>query len=58
MSTAEWVRQALKAAARKKPRRSIKEKLEAVRRAAKHEFPTSDIDQMLAEIGSPRIPNP
>jgi len=30
--------------------RSVTEKLEAIRIAAEHEFPTSDIDTMLSEI--------
>jgi hypothetical protein len=30
--------------------RSAEEKLRAVRAAARHEFPTGDIDQMLSEI--------
>ena len=50
MSLAEWVRQALDLARRREPLGSMSKKLEAVRLAAKHEFPVSDIDQMLAEI--------
>lgn len=42
----EWVRQALRAA----PEGDPKKKLAAVRAAARHEFPTADIGQMLAEI--------
>jgi hypothetical protein len=52
MSLAEWVRQALEGARREEPAGSIGQKLEAVRLAAQHEFPTADIDQMLAEIES------
>ncbi len=52
MSLAEWVRQALQGARREEPRGRISQKLEAVRRAAQHEYPTGDIDQMLAEIES------
>jgi len=49
MSLAEWVRQAL----------GIRQKLAAVRRAVRYQFPTGDIDQMLAEIESARrLPNP
>jgi hypothetical protein len=50
MTVAEWVRQALRAARRDEPRIAHQRKLEAIRAAAGHDFPTSDIDQMLAEI--------
>ncbi|HLE85852.1 MAG TPA: antitoxin [Thermoanaerobaculia bacterium] len=50
MTVAEWVRQALRDARRQQPEREVHEKLDAVRRAAEHAFPTADIDQMLAEI--------
>jgi hypothetical protein len=50
MSLAEWVRQALDLARRRQPLGDIEKKLEAIRAAARHESPTSDIDTMLAEI--------
>jgi hypothetical protein len=50
MSIAEWVRQALDLAHRREPSENLGKKLEAIRQAAKHEFPVSDIDKMLAEI--------
>jgi hypothetical protein len=50
LSTAAWVRQALRAARRAEPRTDIKKKLATVRAAASHAFPTADIDQMLIEI--------
>jgi hypothetical protein len=50
LTTAEWVRQALRAARRAEPRTDAKKKLEVVRAAARHAFPTADIDQMLREI--------
>jgi hypothetical protein len=50
MSIAEWVRQALTQARRREPLGDVEKKLAAVRAAAKHEFPTADIDTMLAEI--------
>ena len=50
MSVADWVRQALHAAKREEPMGDLGKKLEALRVAAKFEFPTADIDQMLAEI--------
>ena len=50
MSVAEWVRQALAAARRYEPLGDAGKKLDAVREAAKLDFPTADIDDMLAEI--------
>lgn len=50
MSIAEWVRQALELARRREPTRSIDKKLEAIRTAARHQFPAAEIDEMLAEI--------
>lgn len=50
MTLAEWVRQALREARRQQPRRSATSKRQAVRRAIEHEFPTADIDEMIAQI--------
>ncbi len=50
ISVAQWVRQALRAAKREEPLGDVSNKLEALRAAAKFEFPTADIEQMLAEI--------
>jgi hypothetical protein len=50
MSIAEWVRQALEFARRREPLGDIGKKLEIIRAAAKHDYPVSDIDTMLAEI--------
>lgn len=50
MTVAEWVRQALRDARRREPMRDVTKKLDAVRVAARHEFPTADVDTMLAEI--------
>ena len=50
LTLAEWVRQALRTARREEPLADAREKLRAVRMAARHEFPTADIDQMIAEI--------
>ena len=50
MSIAEWVRQALTLARRREPLGDMGKKLEIVRAATKHEYPTGDIDTMLAEI--------
>jgi SOS response regulatory protein OraA/RecX len=51
-TVAEWVRQALRAARRQEPRVDAERKLKAVRAAVRHQFPTGDIRQMLAEIES------
>ena len=50
MSVAEWVRQALRSARQSEPLREVGEKLEVVRAAVRHSYPTRDIDQMLGEI--------
>ncbi len=50
MSIAEWVRQALDLARRREPAGSVGKKLEVIRAAARHDYPVSDIDGMLAEI--------
>ena len=50
MTTAEWVRQALRAARRAKSSVAPRKKLEVIRAAARHAFPSPDIEQMLTEI--------
>ncbi len=50
MTVAEWVRQALRAARRSEPRSDARKKLQAVRAASQHAFPTADIDEMLRQI--------
>jgi len=50
LTVAEWVRQALRAARKRDPRGSSARKLAVVRAAARHAFPTADVEQMLAEI--------
>jgi hypothetical protein len=50
MTVAEWVRQALRAACRREPLGDAGKKLEVVRVASGHAFPTGDVDQILAEI--------
>lgn len=52
MTVSEWVRQALRNARRESSSREPARKLAAVRAAARHTFPSADIDQMLAEIES------
>lgn len=50
MTVAEWVRQTLRAARRGAPVGDSSRKLAAIRAAARHEFPTADIDDMLGDI--------
>jgi hypothetical protein len=52
MSVAEWVRQALSLVRRREPSGNLDKKIQAVRAAARCQFPTADIDRMLAEIES------
>jgi hypothetical protein len=49
-TVAEWVRQTLRAPRRLEPRFDSERKLKVIRTAARHKFPSSDIEQMLAEI--------
>jgi hypothetical protein len=50
MSVAEWVRRALAQARQREPVGTAGRKLEVIRAAARFDYPTADIDQMLAEI--------
>jgi len=50
MTVAEWVRQALRAARQREPTMDTLKKLETVRAAVRHEFPTGEVATMLAEI--------
>ena len=50
MTVAEWVRQTLRTARSREPLGDVKKKLEVVRAASKHSYPTADIDRMIAEI--------
>jgi hypothetical protein len=50
LTVAEWVRQALRAASREEPLGDAGKKLEVVRGASRHAFPTADIAQMLQEV--------
>ena len=52
MSVAEWVRQALDQAHRRQPVGEVGKKLEVIRAAARLDYPTGEIDRMLAEIES------
>ena len=50
MSIAEWVRQALDLARRREPESGVGKKLGIMRAATRFDFPTGDIDNLLAEI--------
>jgi hypothetical protein len=50
LTVAEWVRQALRAARRRQPSGDLQKELSTIRAAARHDFPTAEIEQMLAEI--------
>jgi hypothetical protein len=50
LTVAEWVRQTLRAARRNEPLMDANSKLNAVRRAARYSFSTSDPPEMIAEI--------
>ena len=50
MTVSEWVRRALRSARRESSSKEPGRKLAALRAAARHSFPTADIDQMLEEI--------
>ncbi len=50
MSIAEWVRQALDLARRSESGGTIAKKLAVIRAAARLQYPTGDIDRILAEI--------
>jgi hypothetical protein len=49
-SVSEWVRRTLREAREREPAGDLDTKLRAIRAAARHEFPTADIGQMLEEI--------
>lgn len=57
MSIAEWVRQALDKARRQEPVGGIGKKLDAIRAAARHEYPSGDIGKILAEIERGYVPD-
>jgi hypothetical protein len=50
MTTAEWVRQALRAARKAAPSGDAYKKLASIRAAAHYAFPAPDVDQLLREI--------
>ncbi|MEK6372160.1 MAG: antitoxin [Acidobacteriota bacterium] len=50
MTVAEWVRGALRAAKSEEPAADPRRKLEVLRAATAHSFPTAEIEEMLAQI--------
>jgi hypothetical protein len=52
MTIAEWVRQALARARNHEPLLDVGKKLAAIRAAVRNNFPTAEINDMLAEIES------
>ena len=52
ITLSEWVRQKLRRARRDAASGGVDRKLAAIRAAARHDFPTADIDRMLREIES------
>jgi macrodomain Ter protein organizer (MatP/YcbG family) len=53
-TVSEVVRRTLREAREREPAGDLDAKLRAIRSAARHEFPTADIEQMLVEIDSGR----
>lgn len=54
MTTADWVRRALRSAQERETGSDPRPKLAAIRAASQHAFPTADIEDMLAEIARGR----
>jgi hypothetical protein len=50
ISVSEWVREALREARRRESRGDLDEKVRAIRAAARHDFPTADVDEMIEQI--------
>jgi hypothetical protein len=58
MTVAEWVRQALRAARNSEAQSDAGKKLQAVRAAAEHNFPTADIGEMLRQVERSYLDSP
>lgn len=52
VTVAAWVRRVLDEACRERPFETVDAKLAAVREAARYDYPTCDVDQMLREIAA------
>lgn len=57
MTVSAWVREAIRIAHRRESAISPSHKLDLIRRAAEHAFPTGDIEQMLAETEQGYLPD-
>lgn len=55
MTVSEWVRSALRSARRADPVGEPGRRIDAIRAASRYSFPTSDMDQMLADIARGRV---
>lgn len=55
MTVAEWVRQALRVARREEPRYDVERKLSVLREAARYEYPSGDIEEILSDIERSRL---
>jgi hypothetical protein len=58
MTVSGWVRTALREARSRYPQVAGDRKIQVVRAAIRHEFPTADMDKMLAEIESGYLSGP
>ena len=52
MTVAEWARRAFRASRRRAPTADPYRRIDSIRAAARHSFPSSDIEYMLADIES------
>lgn len=57
LTLSEWVRQKLRRAGRDAVTGNIERKLATIRAAARHNFPTADLDQMVKAESSPHGPD-
>lgn len=58
LSVSEWVRRSLRDARSAEPASDARKKLAVVRAAARHDFPTADMAQMLREIEQGYVTEP
>ena len=54
MTVSQWVREGLREAREGQAARDVQARLDAIRRAAQHNFPTGDIEQLLEETARGR----
>ncbi len=58
MTVSAWVRRAISHEKRERPIQQVKKKLELVRRSSQFQYPTADIENMLADIETGYISGP